>query len=88
MPLPRLKSAASAVMLLCDIQEKFRNVIFEFPRVVNTANRMLLSARVLDVPVIATEQVRGRMGLRDRCSCIERMRPLTRHSIPRAWEGW
>ncbi|KPV77980.1 uncharacterized protein RHOBADRAFT_64299 [Rhodotorula graminis WP1] len=41
---------------LCDIQERFRLVIHAYPSVIQTAEKMLKAAKLLDVPVIATEQ--------------------------------
>merc|ERR1712093_320794 len=41
---------------LCDIQERFCLVIHAYPSVIQTAEKMLKAAKLLDVPVIATEQ--------------------------------
>ncbi|GAA6040965.1 hypothetical protein JCM8097_000515 [Rhodosporidiobolus ruineniae] len=41
---------------VCDIQERFRLVIHSYPSVIHTAEKMLKAAKLLDVPVIATEQ--------------------------------
>ncbi|BGP44339.1 hypothetical protein JCM10450v2_000150 [Rhodotorula kratochvilovae] len=40
----------------CDIQERFRLVIHAYPSVILTAEKMLKAAKLLNVPVIATEQ--------------------------------
>ncbi|GAA5936741.1 hypothetical protein JCM10213_000044 [Rhodosporidiobolus nylandii] len=40
----------------CDIQERFRLVVHAYPHVIQTAEKMLKAAKILDVPVIATEQ--------------------------------
>ncbi|GAA6047550.1 hypothetical protein JCM3770_005803 [Rhodotorula araucariae] len=40
----------------CDIQERFRLVIHAYPSVILTADKMLKAAKLLNVPVIATEQ--------------------------------
>ncbi|CDR47403.1 RHTO0S14e03180g2_1 [Rhodotorula toruloides] len=41
---------------VCDIQERFRLVIHAYPAVIATAEKMLKAAKLMDVPVIATEQ--------------------------------
>lgn len=53
--LSRLNTKSSA-LLLCDMQEKFRNTIQHFLPIVSVSNRMLKAAKILDVPVVATEQ--------------------------------
>ncbi|KAH9943013.1 Isochorismatase hydrolase [Epithele typhae] len=44
------------VFFVCDIQTRFRTFIHGFDHVVATGNKMLKLAKVLDVPVIITEQ--------------------------------
>ncbi|GAA6007510.1 uncharacterized protein JCM10292_003909 [Rhodotorula paludigena] len=41
---------------VCDIQERFRTVIHAYPAVISTTEKMLKAAKLLNVPVIATEQ--------------------------------
>ncbi|KAF2229027.1 Isochorismatase hydrolase [Viridothelium virens] len=50
------------VLFICDLQEKFRPVIHEFPKVISTTQKMLRASRALDIPVFATTQVRARLG--------------------------
>ena len=45
-----------SALFLCDMQEKFRKTIQYFPQVIATSNRLLKAARILDMPVIVTEQ--------------------------------
>ncbi|KAI8819904.1 Isochorismatase-like protein [Fimicolochytrium jonesii] len=46
----------STAFFVCDIQERFRGLIWNFPHVINTAAKMLDAAELLKVPVIVTEQ--------------------------------
>jgi len=48
--------------LCCDIQERFRDLIKFFPDVVNTANFLISSSKIFNIPVIATEQYPKALG--------------------------
>ncbi|ROV87350.1 hypothetical protein VSDG_09872 [Cytospora chrysosperma] len=50
------------VIFVCDIQEKFRNAIYEFDKVVLTAQKVLRAAHALQIPIYATTQNRARLG--------------------------
>ncbi|KAK4546562.1 hypothetical protein LTR36_001779 [Oleoguttula mirabilis] len=50
------------VLFICDLQEKFRNAIHEFPRVVSTTQKLLKASQILDIPVFATTQLRSKLG--------------------------
>ncbi|KAG8798188.1 hypothetical protein FRC16_007767, partial [Serendipita sp. 398] len=50
------RSLIKPAFLVCDIQERFRSAIYGFPALVQTSKRMIEFARLLKVPVIATEQ--------------------------------
>ncbi|XP_055451609.1 isochorismatase domain-containing protein 2A [Psammomys obesus] len=52
----------SSVLFLCDLQEKFRPSIAYFPQIVSVAARMLKVARLMDVPVLLTEQYPQGLG--------------------------
>ena len=47
---------ASSMFLMCDVQERFREVIYKFSAVALGARRMARGAGVLGVPLIVTEQ--------------------------------
>ncbi|KAK2144617.1 hypothetical protein LSH36_743g01008 [Paralvinella palmiformis] len=51
-----------SALFLCDMQEKFRKTIQYFPQVIATSNRLLKAARILDMPVIVTEQYPKGLG--------------------------
>ncbi|GAB7360139.1 hypothetical protein MBLNU230_g7902t1 [Neophaeotheca triangularis] len=53
---------ARPTIFICDLQEKFRNAIFEFPKVVSTTQKLLKASQVLDIPVFATTQMRAKLG--------------------------
>ncbi|KAH9843717.1 Isochorismatase hydrolase [Rhodofomes roseus] len=50
------------VFFVCDLQAKFRPAIHAFGSVVATATKMLKMAKVLDVPVLVTEQSPRSLG--------------------------
>uniref|UniRef100_UPI00358F54A1 isochorismatase domain-containing protein 2-like n=1 Tax=Myxine glutinosa TaxID=7769 RepID=UPI00358F54A1 len=52
----------SSVMFLCDMQEKFRHNVAFFPQIVNVAARMLQVMRLIEVPVVVTEQYPEGLG--------------------------
>jgi len=47
---------SNTVILLCDMQERFRTKISHFKHVENMAEKMLKVAAKLDVPILSTEQ--------------------------------
>ncbi|KAJ5151206.1 uncharacterized protein N7482_010458 [Penicillium canariense] len=53
---------ASRIRTICDIQEKFRNGIFEFPKLVATADKMVRAAKLLNIPTFITTQSRAKLG--------------------------
>ncbi|KAM3923902.1 isochorismatase domain-containing protein 2 isoform 1-T2 [Leptodactylus fuscus] len=53
----------SSVLFLCDMQEKFRHNIVFFNQIVSVAARMLQTAKILEIPVVVTEQYPKGLGL-------------------------
>ena len=46
----------SSVFLLCDIQDRFRDITFNGETVINTARYMTSVAKALEIPVLITQQ--------------------------------
>ncbi|XP_029636504.1 isochorismatase domain-containing protein 2 [Octopus sinensis] len=51
-----------SILFLCDMQEKFRPTIQYFPQIVEVSARMLSAAKILDMPIIVTEQYPKGLG--------------------------
>ena len=49
-------------LFLCDMQEKFRPMIAYFDQIVHNSNRVLGAAKIMDLPVFATEQYPKGLG--------------------------
>ncbi|KAB5595557.1 Isochorismatase domain-containing protein 2 [Ceratobasidium theobromae] len=47
---------AKTAFFICDLQERIRGVIWKFDDIVYTSNKMLKMAKILNVPVLTTEQ--------------------------------
>jgi nicotinamidase-related amidase len=45
-----------SALFVCDIQEKFAPSIKYFPQIVANTKKMLASAKIMDIPVVYTEQ--------------------------------
>ncbi|KAG2362028.1 Isochorismatase-like protein [Suillus spraguei] len=45
------------VFFLCDVQTRFRDLIFDIDELILTINKMLKIAKALEIPVVVTEQV-------------------------------
>ncbi|KAJ5187013.1 hypothetical protein N7449_010007 [Penicillium cf. viridicatum] len=52
----------SPALFICDIQDKFRTGIYEFPKLVSTTEKMLRAASSLQIPVFVTTQNRAKLG--------------------------
>lgn len=62
MALARRLNASTSLLLLCDIQERFRDRVHAFASVVHVARALLDASRVLSVPYLATEQYPEKLG--------------------------
>lgn len=47
----------NSALFLCDMQERFKDgLISHYPQILQTSARMLQAAKVLEMPVVVTEQ--------------------------------
>jgi nicotinamidase-related amidase len=53
---------ANTVLLVCDIQERFRDVIWKFDSVLRTSKLLIDGCKEIGVPIIATEQYPKALG--------------------------
>jgi len=59
---PKRLQLAKAVLFCCDIQERLRKSIYMFPHVVFTANSLIKVGKVLNIPLLVTEQYPKGLG--------------------------
>lgn len=52
----------NSVLFVCDMQDRFRNTIQYFPAIVETSKRMVDAARILQMPIVVTEQYPKGLG--------------------------
>ncbi|KAF0310048.1 Isochorismatase domain-containing protein 1 [Amphibalanus amphitrite] len=52
----------SSVFFLCDVQEKFQPVIIHFDNIVQTCCKLLSAGKILEVPLLVTEQYPKGLG--------------------------
>jgi len=49
-------------LFICDMQERFRPIIYEVPKLVSTSLKMLKATTPLSIPIYVTTQNRARLG--------------------------
>jgi nicotinamidase-related amidase len=59
---PQVLSADEAFLVVIDVQERFRSVQKDFARMLEAAVRLTKACRLLDVPVLVTEQYPKGLG--------------------------
>jgi hypothetical protein len=55
-------ASENACFFLCDVQERFRPLIYRMSTVISSSRLLLDASRVLGVPVVATEQYSRAFG--------------------------
>ncbi|KAK9436045.1 Isochorismatase domain-containing protein 2 [Metarhizium brunneum] len=61
-PVLHARAASPASAAVCDLQEKFRNAIYEFDSIVATTTKLLTFANAVNIPVHATTQTAAKLG--------------------------
>ena len=59
---PRLLERAESVLVVIDVQEAYRNLTVEYDRMVRGVRRLIEAAKVVEVPILATEQYPKGLG--------------------------
>ncbi|KAK2874957.1 hypothetical protein FQN49_001906 [Arthroderma sp. PD_2] len=49
-------------LFICDIQERFRSITYEFPKLVSTSLKLLRASKPLNIPIYVTTQNTARLG--------------------------
>lgn len=57
-----IRQLTKTALFECDLQERFRPLIHKFPAVVHTAQKMIKAGRMLDLPLVVTEQYPKALG--------------------------
>ncbi|KAI0862740.1 Hydroxyethylthiazole kinase family-domain-containing protein [Xylaria cubensis] len=47
---------------VCDLQDKFRNAIWQFDKILLTSQKVLRAAQILQIPIVVTTQNAGKLG--------------------------
>ncbi|KAG0744663.1 hypothetical protein G6F57_001044 [Rhizopus arrhizus] len=66
-------------LFICDIQERFKGIIWQYPSVISVAGKMIKASKILDIPVVVTEQYPKAFGktvseldISDAAICVEK----------------
>ncbi|CAO3694113.1 unnamed protein product [Rhizopus stolonifer] len=66
-------------LFICDVQERFKGVIWEYPSVISIAEKMIRASKFLDIPIVVTEQYPKAFGktvseldISDAAICVEK----------------
>ncbi|KAL0136142.1 Isochorismatase-like protein [Mucor lusitanicus] len=69
----------TTALFVCDVQERFKGLIWQYPSVISVAGKMIKASKLLDIPVVVTEQYPKAFGrtvaeldISDAAVCIEK----------------
>ncbi|KAI8079789.1 Isochorismatase-like protein [Halteromyces radiatus] len=64
MSLPKIAKLTpqTTALFICDIQERFKGVIWQYPSVISVAGKMIKASKHLDIPMVVTEQYPKGLG--------------------------
>mmetsp|Transcript_7087 Transcript_7087/g.8167 ORF Transcript_7087/g.8167 Transcript_7087/m.8167 type:complete len:204 (-) Transcript_7087:379-990(-) len=68
-------------LFVCDVQEKFRKIIHEYPSVIEMSRYMLEGANALNIPTVLTEQVPDKLGVT--CEELQPHIPTSARNFPK-----
>ncbi|CAO3695393.1 unnamed protein product [Rhizopus stolonifer] len=43
-------------LFLCNVQERFKGLIWQYPSIISVAGKMIKASNILDIPIVVTEQ--------------------------------
>ncbi|KAI0480662.1 Isochorismatase hydrolase [Xylariaceae sp. FL0804] len=72
-PNRRMKNPA---VFVCDLQDKFRNAIWQFDKILLTTLKVLRAAEILHIPVYVTTQNAAKLG-----GVVAELKPLLREAV-------
>ncbi|KAK7923221.1 Isochorismatase [Apiospora marii] len=72
-PSRRMKRPA---IFVCDLQDKFRNAIWQFDKILLTTQKVLRAAEILQIPVYATTQSVAKLG-----GTVAELEPLLKSAV-------
>ncbi|KAM5469253.1 hypothetical protein MauCBS54593_004609 [Microsporum audouinii] len=58
----RTARIGNPALFICDIQERFRSITYEFPKLVSTSLKLLRASKPLNIPIYVTTQNSARLG--------------------------
>ncbi|GBF66878.1 isochorismatase domain-containing protein [Trichophyton mentagrophytes] len=58
----RAARIGNPALFICDIQERFRTITYEFPKLVSTSLKLLRASKPLNIPIYVTTQNTARLG--------------------------
>ncbi|RWA09339.1 hypothetical protein EKO27_g5754 [Xylaria grammica] len=61
-PSPRLPDVTDTMSSVCDLQDRFRNAIWQFDKLLLTSQKVLRAAKIFQIPIVVTTQNKARLG--------------------------